>query len=107
MSDFNKNKYINEFAKENYDRLNIQVPKGQKAIIDEYAKFNGFKSLNSYVNQLIKEDMKGNTNRTESAEYILTASIDKIEKSNQRAYDRMEVIAILEEILEQIEQDEN
>lgn len=26
---FNQSKYANEFAKEKYDRLNIQVPKGK------------------------------------------------------------------------------
>ena len=34
MSSFNATKYKNEFTKEKYDRLNIQVPKGQKAVIE-------------------------------------------------------------------------
>ena len=33
---FNQSKYANEFAKEKYDRLNIQVPKGKKSIIEEH-----------------------------------------------------------------------
>ena len=57
MSSFNATKYKNEFTKEKYDRLNIQVPKGQKAVIEEYWKAKGYKSLNAYVNDLIQRDM--------------------------------------------------
>ncbi len=58
MSDFNQSKYVNEFAKQNYDRLNIQVPKGQKAVIEAHWKAKGYKSLNAYVNDLITRDME-------------------------------------------------
>lgn len=56
---FNKVAYNNNFTKENYDRLNIQVPKGQKSTIEEHWKSRGYKSLNSYVNDLITKDMNG------------------------------------------------
>lgn len=56
---FNQSKYANEFAKEKYDRLNIQVPKGKKSIIEEHYKNKGYKSLNAYVNDLIDRDMQG------------------------------------------------
>lgn len=56
---FNQSKYANEFAKEKYDRLNIQVPKGKKSIIEEHYKNKGYKSLNAYVNNLIDRDMQG------------------------------------------------
>lgn len=59
MKDFDSTKYKNDFAKEKYDRLNIQVPKGQKAVIEEHWRAKGYKSLNSYVNDLIKKDMDG------------------------------------------------
>lgn len=58
MGNFNQTQYQNNFNKEHYDRLNIQVPKGQKAVITEHYKAHGFKSLNEYVNYLIREDMK-------------------------------------------------
>ena len=54
---FNQSKYANEFAKEKYDRLNIQVPKGRKAIIETRWKEKGYKSLNSYINDLINKDI--------------------------------------------------
>ena len=56
---FNQSKYANEFAKEKYDRLNIQVPKGKKSIIEEHYKYKGYKSLNAYVNDLIDRDIQG------------------------------------------------
>lgn len=59
MSEFNPTKYKNDFTKEKYDRLNIQVPKGQKAVIEAHWKAKGYRSLNSYVNDLIKKDMAG------------------------------------------------
>lgn len=58
MGNFNQSKYVNEFAKQNYDRLNIQVPKGQKAVIEAHWKAKGYKSLNAYVNDLITQDME-------------------------------------------------
>lgn len=50
--------YRNQFAKENYDRLNIQAPKGTKEPLKEYYKAQGHKSLNDYVMQLIKTDLE-------------------------------------------------
>ena len=60
MSEFNATKYKNNFTKENYDRLNIQVPKGRKAIIEAHWKSKGYKSLNNYLNTLIDRDMEEN-----------------------------------------------
>lgn len=54
---YNKVQYNNEYNKQAYDRLNIQVPKGQKAIIEAHWKAKGYKSLNAYVNDLISKDM--------------------------------------------------
>lgn len=47
-----KDKYL----KEKVEEFKIRVPKGEKAKIQEYAKSQG-KSLNSYVIDLIKNDM--------------------------------------------------
>lgn len=60
MSEFNSSKYKNDFAKEKYDRLNIQVYKGMKAKIEEHRKTKGYKSLNDYINDLIRKDMDKN-----------------------------------------------
>ena len=57
MGNFNKQKYDTEYAKQNYDRCIFNVPKGQKAVIEEHWRSKGYKSLNAYVNDLIARDM--------------------------------------------------
>ncbi len=59
MGEFNQAKYIQQFQRENYDRCIFNVPKGRKAIIEEHWRAKGYKSLNSYVNALIEQDMAG------------------------------------------------
>lgn len=55
--DFNKNKYINDYIKEKYDRINLMVPMGTKSIIKSWATAEG-KSINEYVNSLIAADLE-------------------------------------------------
>lgn len=62
MSKFNQAKYIQEFQKEKYDRCIFNVPKGQKAVIEEHWRRKGYKSLNAYINALIEADMKQSSN---------------------------------------------
>ncbi len=54
---FNKVKYNNDFNKNNYDRLNIVVPKGQKQVIQDFAKSKG-KSLNAFVYELVQKEIE-------------------------------------------------
>ncbi|MBE5883384.1 MAG: hypothetical protein E7291_03010 [Lachnospiraceae bacterium] len=58
MSDFNQQKYIQQYQKENYDRCIFNVPKGQKEIIRKHMQNKGYSSLSAYVYDLIKADMK-------------------------------------------------
>ena len=53
-----KSDYDNQDAKENYDRIIVQVKKGEKEFIKAYAKEKGYTSLNAYINELIKKDME-------------------------------------------------
>lgn len=46
--------YKREFNKETYDRIAVTVPKGQKAMIDTYAKSIG-KSVNGLINDMLRE----------------------------------------------------
>lgn len=46
----------NKYNAKAYDRLAIQVYKGQREIIKAHAEANG-ESLNGYINRLIAEDM--------------------------------------------------
>lgn len=57
MGTFDKQKYDNEYAKTNYDRCIFNVPKGQKAVIEEHWRSLGYKSLNAYINDMIQKDM--------------------------------------------------
>lgn len=53
---FDKVAYDNEFIRMKYDRINLTVPKGDKERIHAYAASMG-KSVNAYINDLIKADM--------------------------------------------------
>ena len=57
--EFNQNKYINRFIKENYDRINLTVPAGKKELIQKKAARMG-QSVNEYVRSLIENDLKEN-----------------------------------------------
>ena len=43
--------------KEKYDTFKVQVPKGEKELIEKHRKSKGYKSLNAYINDLIRKDM--------------------------------------------------
>lgn len=58
MSNFDKVKYNNEYNKENYKRCIFNVPKGKEILIENHWKAKGYKSLNSYINDLIDKDMQ-------------------------------------------------
>lgn len=50
-------KYNNEFNKNAYDRINLTVPKGQKAEIQAHAEARG-ESLNGFIKRAIKETIQ-------------------------------------------------
>lgn len=54
--EFNQIAYQNEYNKKNYDRIEIKVPKGKKAVIKEAAKVAG-QSVNEFINQANDERM--------------------------------------------------
>lgn len=51
------------YVKKNYDRIEVKVPKDQKAVIQSHAEERG-ESLNAFVNRAISETME----RDKSAE---------------------------------------
>lgn len=55
--EFNQIKYQNEFNKANYDRVEVNMPKGKKAVVKETAKAAG-QSVSKYINQAIDERME-------------------------------------------------
>ena len=54
--EFNQIAYQNEFNKKNYDRIEIKVPKGSKAVIAEAAAAAG-QSVSQYITQAIDARM--------------------------------------------------
>ncbi len=51
----------NKYKKNHYDRLEMQVPKGEKESITEHAKeYDG--TLNKFLNRAVKETMKRDKN---------------------------------------------
>ena len=50
-------KAVNKYVKENYDRVNVNMPKGQKAVTKAHAEAQG-ESLNAFINRAINETME-------------------------------------------------
>ncbi len=50
---------IKKYEQEKVERVGFRVPKGQKAVIQEYAKSKG-ESLSGLVNRLLREEMERN-----------------------------------------------
>lgn len=50
-------KAVNKYMKENYDRVNLVMPKGRKDAIRTHAEKNG-ESLNGFINRAIDEAME-------------------------------------------------
>ena len=57
-----KTEYKNQWQKENVDRINLTVPKGQKAEIQAHAETRG-ESLNGFVKRAIAETMERDTSK--------------------------------------------
>lgn len=47
---------VDKYVKENYERLNIKVPKGRKAAIEAHAQSKG-ESVNGLVNALLRAEL--------------------------------------------------
>ena len=50
-------KAVNKYVKQNYDRVNVTMPKGKKDEYKAYAQSKGM-SLNAYIIGLIEADIK-------------------------------------------------
>ena len=50
-------KAVHKYVKNNYDRMDVTVPKGRKAEIKEHAA-NHSESVNAFINRAINETME-------------------------------------------------
>lgn len=48
---------VNKYVKNNYDRINVTMPKGRKDIIQAHAAAQG-ESVNGFINRAISETME-------------------------------------------------
>lgn len=60
-----RNKYINDYMKNKYDRVVLLLPKGYRDIINNALQEKGYKSANEYFKALI--DKETNTETTPAA----------------------------------------
>ena len=58
MGEFNATQYENDYQKEKYDRIIVNVPKGQREIIQAYAKAKG-QSMNACIVELLRHNIPG------------------------------------------------
>lgn len=57
-------KAVNKYMRENYDRINLTMPKGQKDIVKAHAEAHS-ESLNGFINRAIAETMERDNSATE------------------------------------------
>lgn len=48
---------VNKYMKENYDRINLTMPKGKKEVVQAQAEKQG-QSVNAFINAAIDEKME-------------------------------------------------
>ena len=61
----NRTDYKNQHIKENYDRISLVLPKGQKLLLKGFCEEMGI-SLNEYIKLLIKADLRAGTSKLAS-----------------------------------------
>ena len=64
---FNKTEYKNQFIAENYDRVNLTVPKGKKELVKNHAEAQG-ESTNAFINRAIDETIARDNEEKENGE---------------------------------------
>ena len=58
----NRTTYKNQYSQDNYDRINLVLPKGQKSILKDFCSQMDI-SLNEYIKLLIQEDTRSGTSK--------------------------------------------
>lgn len=51
-----RNKYINNYQKNNYDRVVVLFPKGTKQQLETKSQSKGFKNVSDYIKFLVEND---------------------------------------------------
>ena len=62
---FNKTAYKNQFSAENYDRINLAVPKGNREKYREHSKKYGYNSLNDFAVKSMENQVEKDIKQSE------------------------------------------
>ena len=54
----NNNEYINNYIKENYDRITIKVKKGEKKELESHIADFGYKNVSTFIKSAINEKIE-------------------------------------------------
>lgn len=60
-------KAVNKYVKDNYDRINVNMPKGKKEVVQAEASRHNM-SVNAYINAAIDEKMSRDNAATSGAD---------------------------------------
>lgn len=70
---------VNKYKKNNYDRIEITVPKGQRAVFQAHAEANG-ESVNGFITRSIREALDRDTGAVDGTQDTLTpAALETIQ----------------------------
>ena len=61
----NQQKSVNKYIQKNYDRINLTLPRGKKAEIQEHAQANG-ESVNAFIARAIDKTMDEEKNNPQN-----------------------------------------
>lgn len=58
----NNNEYINNYIKQNYDRITIKVKKGEKKELETHIADFGYKNVSTFIKSAINEKIERDLN---------------------------------------------
>lgn len=58
----NNNEYINNYIKQNYDRITIKVKKGEKKELETHIADFGYKNVSTFIKSAINEKIERELN---------------------------------------------
>ena len=61
----NQQKSVNKYIQKNYDRINLTLPRGKKAEIQEHAQAKG-ESVNAFITRAINQTLENEKNNAEN-----------------------------------------
>ena len=61
----NQQKSVNKYIQKNYDRINLTLPRGKKAEIQEHARAKG-ESVNAFITRAINQTLENEKNNAEN-----------------------------------------